>query len=339
MILVYLIAFLLSFTILSSTEQQNNKYLKIENIELKNKLYDIVEDILFVKRDTIEIKQHYSDDMAESGQWSDIFFVFDNNSNPLAVIKHNRSKLIEDHESEYLMLNELNNESFNEFNPIKLLGVADGIINDERYGFIIENVARGKSINNYLKEIGKIKNQQDREVIFSQLKRGVEKTASGLADLHKKKNFSSSSKYYKHKIEEKYTNIVNHFGYIHGDMHVGNVFYDPIEDKTTFIDFGYSHHSKNGGPTCQDVANFIITLEVIGSYYSLSAEEIDILKNIFLTTYRIYGYNCSNEEIEYYSDYLLTSYVKNLNSANESQDPQGIYIYNFCKNRLTNKGN
>lgn len=310
--------------------------LALEEGSLKDTLTRLSQEILSLEEPTI--KEHQApDDIAESGGESTIFFVYDKGQ-PIAVIK--KYLLDNSHfESEYLIMTELNTTAFREFHPVHLIATAEEEVDGAKVGFIIETIAPGKSLNHYLQELSKTKFIK-RAKLFSELKRGVEKTALGLAELHGQKIFDQPSRYY----ENRYDNIAEEagegvveslpgpFGYIHGDAHFGNIFYDTKTDSAHFIDFSSTYASKNGGPIGQDVANIILALDAFGSYYQLAGAEIQTLKNTFLTTYRSHGPEISDETIAFYRHYFLLIYTSQF--TEDENIEQAKYFYNYCKEEL-----
>jgi len=320
--------------------------IEINDRELKNEVYSIAEEVLQIPKENLKIKQHLLlEDVAESGSQSLIFYINDAQGEPIAVMKQEsiNTDYYSNHEYEYLALNSLNKMNFDKFHPVRLYGVFEKAISEKvSNGYIVESVAKGKSLNGFVKEVGKEKDLLKREEQFYVLKRGVEKTALGLGELHSKKHYSHASSYFIeqfHDTEETSktkiaSDLPGPFGIIHGDLHLGNVFYDEDEDIATFIDFSSSYHSRNGGPIAQDLANFIITMEMLGSYHGLTQSEIKELNDVFLTAYTKTGPQVTDEAIQTYRKYFLLVYAEDISEWDDKQKEQAEFLYYYCKNEL-----
>lgn len=326
---------------------------EIQDKELKQEVYAVAGEVLQVPKKGLIIKQHsFDEDIAESGSSSEIFYVYDASEKPLAVMKKEsiNPQYHSEHEYEYLALEALRVMDFTYFHPVRLYGVFEGPEAGEQLttsGYIVESVAKGKSLNGYVKEVGSEKNTDRRRAHFETLKEGIRRAALGLGELHNKREFSQPTKYFSkrfHEMEETggrkiADRLPGPFGLIHGDLHLGNVFYDAESKYATFIDFSSSYHARNGGPIAQDIANFTLALEMLGSYNGLTDEEIGELNGAFFHAYGETGPYVTQDAIEVYRKYFLLVYTQDISDWDEKQKDQAQFIYNYCKIELENSNN
>ncbi len=279
----------------------------------------------------INLKKHSSPgDLAESGLGDPIFMVFDKNDSPLGVIKTisidgpSGKKLFQ---AEFQALDTLSHLPLKTFHVITPKGMGEITLDGKKSGLIAEEYAKGKSINGYLKAMDQSRGDAERAKLFSELRRAVEKTAIALAELHLYKSFPYPAQNYLLKFDSD--DLPGPFGLIHGDTHPGNIFYDAKTDTLSLIDFGSAHVERNGAPVLQDAGNFLLTLEIFASYYHLSAEEIDILKNTFTTIYTLKVPGATDGALEFYKNYYVKSFASP-SSWDKGQSNQAQFIHSYC---------
>lgn len=324
------------------------RQVEIKDETLKNEVFAVAGQVLHTSKDSLIIKQHnFDEDIAESGSESEIFYVYDEQENPLAVMKKEsiNPQYFSEHEYEYLTIDSLSHMGFKHFHSVKLYGVFEGPEAGEQLttsGYIVESMAKGKTLNGYVKEVGRETDLQKREALFQKLKIGIQKTALGLGELHNKKSFSKSSKYFVerfHDMEETgdrkiAATLPGPFGLIHGDLHLGNIFYDEEKEEATFIDLASAYHALSGGPVAQDIANFTLAVELLGSYHGLTEQEIHDLNEAFYASYQETGPYVTQSAIDVYRQYFLLVYTQDISDWDEKQKGQAQYIFNYCKNEL-----
>jgi hypothetical protein len=320
------------------------KMVSVKNDEFNKSLYSFASKILGLESEMFSIKEYKADsDMAEMGLESHIYFILNKKEEALGVIKmvdYTNDPLTYLHEKS--MLKQFEKLSLKKFQTPKILG--DAIISDGNgeKGLILETVAPGKSLNNLLREYSRTTNIEEKRNIEAKLKRGFELSGTGLAEIHKLHIKKSPSENYKKRFKrtEKDLGITiakelpGPFGMIHGDTHLGNIFYDTKTDKTTFIDVPGSEESLKGAPVAYDLAEFLLTFEVLGLYYNLTENELTILSDAFLDSYRKTGPEVSDEAINIYYTYLLAEYGLDDSICSPEQKDQCQFFANYTSKKL-----
>ena len=260
---------------------------KFETVEQTDDLKKI--NNRFFNREPITFKKlSAGEDLAESGKGSTIYFAYANNGTPLAIVKElsidddiDREEL----NDEVLSLYEKYFNKTKNFTVPRLIGTAEFSSENKSTAYIIESVASGESINTLLKETTKQKNI-DQSISYISLKKSIKSAAKAFAELHKMKKFSSYGSYYDHSYEGiKKGKFQGSYGLIHGDAHLGNIFYHPKTNKITFIDLSFMPKSLKGAPVGLDSGKFIFTLEALCSFYGLPGKETNELIDIYTKTY------------------------------------------------------
>lgn len=286
---------------------------EITNPEIKNLVYGIAERHLELEKSTYTIQEHSAaDDMAEGGSKSTIYYIVDQTKTPLYVIKlreiSNPNNLREWNE-EWESLTKfyaLSNQTFYSVKPIAKTQIT---LNEKVYGAFIEEKAKGTCLSSTLKSYYLATDETEKERLFTTLKNGLKKAGSALAKLHRSTKMSSISHYYANRFNEiqkssgktLYKTLPGPFSYTHGDAHIGNIFYDEEKDFVTFIDLGNAHPSFEGGPSGDDLALTLISIEMFGFYYGLSELQVIELSDTFLDSYRSSGgLDVSDDTIELY---------------------------------------
>ncbi len=285
----------------------------------------------------LKFKNHSSTaDMAESGLIENgIYFVYDKKGNTLGILKTLPSEDLHDEilfEDEFSALNDLRKLSFTHFHLVEVYGRAQGHLNGEETLFLAEAPADGKTLNQLIKNYGKMTSTNGRETALSDLKMAMDETAIAMAELHQKSPKTRANPEYIRMFSKK---PPGPYGIIHGDTHPGNIFYDQSSNKVTFIDFQMTPDLKVGGPIGYDVANFITSVEFLGQYNHIPKEEIERLTASFLTNYRDHGPRLLDQDLAFYQHDIYKRYSRLPKDAITGPDShQARFINEYCKEQL-----
>jgi hypothetical protein len=321
-----------------SMEQARNFTSKLEEVEPSKDLKTI--NTKFFNRQKITFKKLVAgEDLAESGKGSIIYFAYANDGSLLAAIKqlplddkYDKEEL----EDEVLSLHERYFINVKNFKVPKLIGTAEFSDEKRSSAYIIETIAQGKSINSLVKDV-KTASGIEKHRKYEVLKRSVAQTAKAFAELHKLKQKTTYSNYY----DNQYANVHSQkfegpYGMIHGDAHLGNIFYDDKSGTTTFIDLSFMPESLKGAPVGLDSGKFIFTLEAISLFYGLDQKKSDELISIYKSTYLANNKQMSEELLNDYTMLAYKDYAypeENLYASDRTD--QGSFLYKFAKNKIT----
>ncbi len=279
----------------------------------------------------LRLKEHSAPkDLAEAGLGDPIFMVLNGENQPIGVIK---TVSIDDpdarasFEAEYKTLDLINHLPLKNFHAIQLRGTSE----TKSLGIVAEDVAKGSSLNTYLKMISNSSSIEKRSQLLHELKMAITHTANALAELHNYQSFPYPEQKYLMKYDTDQP--PGPFGIIHGDTHPGNIFYDAKSDFLTFIDFGSANLSGEGAPVLQDAANFLLTFEIFASYYRLTPEEITLLTNSFIATYQAQIPSATLESLTFYKNYYIKTFANPENWDPKFSD-QSHFIQTYCYNNL-----
>ena len=293
----------------------------------------------FFNRETVTFKKLLAgEDLAESGKGSIIYFAFANDGSRLGVIK--QLPLYDEYDRKELMdevssLHERYFRNVKNFKVPKLLGTAEFADENRASAYIVETTAEGKSINSLIKDVQTAKGIEKHRS-YEVLKRSVVQTAKSFAELHTLKKKSSYSSYY----DDEYADVTTKplkgpYGMIHGDAHLGNIFYDDKSKKTTFIDLSFMPESLDGAPVGLDSGKFVFTLEALAEFYGLDeAKRSELLKS-YETTYLAYNKDMTKDLLD---DYTMLAYKEfaypeeNLYASDRTE--QGSFLYKFAKGKI-----
>jgi hypothetical protein len=208
--------------------------------------------------------------------------------------------------------------------PLAFASYGDG---KQEWGLLLESVAKGKRIDQYVLQIAKQEINSEQRFLYLQVaQKAFNRMGEGLAELHRIKSpiFASIPAAAVVKYEDKLNKIINdqfivdqlskHFSlsdfityveniknegtltpvaysYWHGDAHLGNMFYDELDDSLYFIDVAKMHLSIDikGQPLLDGTVDLIRVEENFRriSLGLLTEEELDLLLTTF---YRAYEY-------------------------------------------------
>lgn len=277
------------------------------------------------------------EDLAESGKGSTIFFAYNNDGSPLAVIKQlpiydyvDREEL----QDEISTLHERFFRGAKTFDVPKLIGTAEFRDEDHANAYIIETMAQGKSINSLVKDMA-TKSGSKRVTAYSVLNEAVSNTASSFAEFHKLRKFKNYSNYYDRQYSDVHTGSFDGpYGLIHGDAHLGNIFYNPKTHKTTFIDLSFMPKSLKGAPVGLDSGKFLFTLEGICSFYGLSETETQGLVNTYKSTYLAKNRKVTPEMLDEYTILAYKDFAFPSDPCLEDSTDQGAFLYRYAVNKV-----
>lgn len=267
-----------------------------------------------------------TEDFVEDGKFAHVYYI-KKEGQTVAVLKEfgKTPSSIKDYKKELKALERLKKLHSLPFSEMLLSG------EDNNYYYIVMECASGKSLNLWLKEISKAGFM--RPVYFKNFLRGIKRTGEELKKFHltyketslelspKKEEYDRSRFDYFYqrwekepipgihirRLQEKEENLrplVRHatIGQVHGDLHIGNIFFDSKKDMVTFIDFStlnYPNETKTGLPLSLDVMKLLTSLKVLAKTYGLSDKEIRQIEKAFFDGY---GKDMISEsEIEYYT--------------------------------------
>jgi hypothetical protein len=177
----------------------------------------------------------------------------------------------------------------------------------------------------------------EKERNYATLKKAVKQTAKSFAELHKLKQKSSYASHYDKEYAQIHSGkFKGPYGMIHGDAHLGNIFFDPKSCKTTFIDLSFMPDSLEGAPVGLDTGKFLFTLEALCLFFGLDNNQTQELVNSYKSTYLANNKQMTEELLDDYTMLAYKDYAypeENL-FASDKQD-QGAFLYKFAKNKIT----
>lgn len=273
-----------------------------------------------LKLDTYFLQKNLSEDLVEGGKLAEIFFLQEEKKSKTLVIKRFSKELKEDKEflKEKTAYEYLKTKDFFKF------CIPDVTFQweDEEYYYLVLSLAEGRTLNGLLKDRKQLP-FWNREQYDIELTSAMKKSAQAIYELHKSGNItylknvdSSSSRslvekmakdlnipYITEQYEELKSKIQNkplRFGIVHGDLHLGNIFYAPKKDKITLIDFSTLSGQVSIAklPQSEEIANFITHFEVIAYMHGLSSKEISSFIKSFEESYP--NYEEMKDEIAYF---------------------------------------
>ena len=333
--IAYILSFFLIFSAyalpmnLEKAGDYNKKFEKVEKNEDLEKL-----NSRFFGREPVTFKKlNPGEDLAESGKGSVIYFAYANDGTPLAVVK----KLPVD---DYIDREELSDEVSSlyeryfygaNFHVPKLIGTAEFATEDDASAYIIESIAQGKSINNLVKDTA-AKSGNARFFAYKNLKKSIESTAKSFAEMHQLQSSTSYASYYDDYFQaSKEGTFAGPYGIIHGDAHLGNIFFDTKSGKTTFIDLSFMPRSiEQGAPVGLDCGKFLFTLEAIGAFYGLSTGEIEELSSTFSTTYLAHNQKMDPSLMDKYVEVAFKDFAFPDDSFGDDSTSQGDFLYRYA---------
>jgi hypothetical protein len=322
-------------------EKAPNYSKKMEAIEPTDDLRRIKSNF-FNNKEIAFKKLVAGDDIAESGKGSTIYFVFNSKNEQIALIK--QLPLDDKYDKEELTdeVSSLHERYFFGAKYVhvpKLIGTCEFASEDlAARGYIIETVAKGLSINALVKDVSKAKDVK-RGRLLVKLKRSVQATAKALAELHSLHKKSSYNSFYDTQFKGIHDKqFKGPYGMIHGDAHIGNIFYDQKTNEVTFIDLSFLPLSINGAPIGIDSGKFLFSLEGIASFYGLSDKEVEELTTCYTTTYLKHNPTISEQAIDEYKTIAYKEFSFESGAVSKDGTDQGSFLHRYAVNKL-NKDN
>lgn len=335
-----MIAYILSFFLLLNVyslpmnlEKAGDYNKKFEQVEADEDLEKI--NSRFFNREPLTFKKlNPGEDLAESGKGSTIYFAYANDGTPLAVIKKlplddpiDRKEL----NDEVSSLHERYFYDAKHFRVPRLIGTAEFATEDTASAYVIESIASGESINNLVKTTAATSGSS-RYHAYKKLKKAVENTAKSFAEMHKVRSYNSYDSYYDEYFDySKEGNFSGPYGIIHGDAHLGNIFYNDKTGKTTFIDLSFMPRSLElGAPVGLDSGKFVFTLEAIAAFYGLSQKEINGLADTYTTTYLAHNKDLTSTQMDQYIEVAYKDFAFPDDSFGDDSTSQGDFLYRYA---------
>ena len=271
---------------------------------------------------TCKQREIASDDLFNEGKIADIYYVRSPSNRNIAVIKefdkNEGSKADFQRElSAYNMLEKPRNHFFN--SPTLLKSGED----DDHY-YLMLTLASGENLYHWLRNGPR-----------DQFLDGVEHSAKALRQFHSrlverplKENMArkkSRAQLYDsfNEVDKKkrFLNTEFTLGQVHGDLHPGNIFYDPESNEVTFIDFSTLTNpvkTMRGDPIAADAMKYLTSLQAVAHVYGYNQDEIDEIEAAF---FKGYGTDLlSEEEIQVFKNYYALDLIDLINESNET-DP------------------
>lgn len=242
----------------------------------------------FDKNKNKKIIKHSSSNMADSGG-AQLFMV--HSPDQSFVIKLEKPKNIVNEANALLKLKDL------EISP-KLMGQGEFLKEQDPTGVLIESFVEGKSLHYFLQKLGRAKTPLSYLIHKYRLHSALKSFAQKLNIFH-----SINSKP------------------IHNDLHPGNIFYNPDQNKTTLIDLELASFNKQNAE--EDIAYFLLTFEMYASKYKLKEKTLKSLKRSFLDNYKI---PLDQTLIEKYREIQIKEFKEYLD-ANGCDEEKKLLLY------------
>lgn len=278
-----------------------------------------------------------SQDMAESGLFdSGIYYVYDLQGNKLGIIKSVPSNESEDetlYHDEVRALNTLKKIPFSHFHCVKLLGTSCAEIAGEHRLVLAETVAKGETLNQLIKDYGKMTSSSGKKELSAKIEAGMRETGAALAELHVKSPKSKANANY---LSSYNGYLPGPYGIIHGDAHPGNIFYDATSGEVTFIDFQMTPSTSIGGPVGVDIGQFLACVELMSKYRKIPENQLSNWKKAFLDSYQETGPAISESEMTYYETNVYNRYANM--SEIEKTDPdyhQATFVKDYSIQKIS----
>lgn len=336
---LFTFSLLLNSYVLPIPMQKSVSYDKtMEIIQVTDSDLDTINQRFFPHQKVTFKKLQASSDLTESGKGSTIFFVYDSNEDPIAIVKKlplddeiDKKELVD----EVSTLHERHFFHSKHIHVPKLIGTIE-LTSDERdTGYIIETVAKGSSVNSIVKKAGKAAGQ-NRKLLLKQLHNCMKESANAFAELHNQKQTSSYIDYYDNYYSDVHSgSFKGPYGIIHGDAHVGNIFYDAKSNQVTFIDLSFMPRSFDGAPVGLDSGKFLFNIEAVGAFYGLTDSEVSSLVGTYKQTYLAKNTKMSEELMDHYTMVAYKDFAFGSEDFLFIHEDQGSFIYRFAKAKVS----
>jgi serine/threonine protein kinase len=297
-----------------------------------------------LKIPTSVIQPHGSHDLIEGGKNASIYFLHDDEKNVDIVIKQS-SKTLEnrrDYQKEQLAYKFLSSKTFHHLQIPQLIDSLE----DDKSTYLVMGKAEGFSLNCLLKK-RKMASLFEKHHIDKKIDEALSQLGKALFELHhiepikmvpldhqlsKKADdyfqHNSLDPHFKQQIKSRYFHLehqVSHqkvvCGTTHGDLHLGNIFYDPIKNRITLIDFstlGGFKSDQNRTPIAEELAHFIAHFEVIASIHGVQKQDIHKMLSHFYAAYP--GFEELKPQVDYFR------FLTHLRLYHLAIDPSGDFL-------------
>lgn len=309
------------------------KQVTLSQREVSEDIKNFIEPFFGVPSDQVVVKNHSSPgDLAETGLIEGgIYFIETRKGKPIGVLKVMPRGYEDDEqlfEKEFTSLDKLRSTAFKDFHYIEIVGRGEGEVRGERALILAEKVAPGRSMNQLLKEYPKKTSAKGKQQILDEIEGGVRSSGRALGELHAKSPKWRANSSYARQYDDK---LPGPYGWIHGDAHPGNIFYDQKNDQVTFIDFQMMPSLDIGGPVGVDVANFLATMDILGAYKQIPKEERLKWREIFFEAYSQTGPKLHRQDVLFYEEEVYKRYAKLPEDGGSGPDAHQVrFIHHYC---------
>lgn len=316
--------------------------------QLKDTIKEFVADILSIN--VGDISDYIITDTRTTefyGKSHDIVFLIqDHNAHVRYIVKafQNPSQLSGRFLSEISAMELIRELSLPGIVPIEPIAFAICHEENEEWGLLLESVAPGKRIDQYIIALGNTKEPSERKQVLEFTETVFKRMGESMARLHSVtsvekmqlhpsiiKKFDDKlikilkdqfivdelSKYfpisqltkYVHEVKNAALQVPLYRTYSHGDTNMGNIFYDEVTDSISFIDLFGLHQSVTitGEPISDPIIDLVRTANgfIKKANSILTPQEIDLLMTSFYSAYRdINGSTPDEVHLHFYKTYI-----------------------------------
>lgn len=316
-----------------------------------------------LKIEDAKITKNSQNDLVEGGRLADIFFIQSPSIKNTLIVKRYSKEIGQTWEwkKEKEAYDYLKKKNFKHLKTAQLIKAEE----DDEYLYLVLSKAEGISLNQLLKKRQTLpfwqKHAYDKKIV-----KALENCAKSFHELHfqtgknQTKSIAENSAapemllsrvypYIKnkklveknfHQLRKKVLDKPLKFGTTHGDLHLGNIFFDPDSETVTLIDLStLSFQSYRAGktPIAEEIANFLVHFAAIGNSYDYTDAEIRYYLNAFKKAYP--NYELMKEEISYFKLLTLLRLIELCQDGSKNQviDYQMRKIFTFSKNAISSK--
>jgi fructosamine-3-kinase len=305
------------------------------------------------------LKKNSTKDLVEGGKVADVFFITSQAEDQTFIIKRFSKKDygFKEFTKEKKAYEYLEKKNKKNFTTPKLISSYE----DDEYSYLILSKAPGITLNQLLQ-----KRQQipfwDRKKYDQKILDSMKKTAEVFFEFHHLageahyKKISSKSEFPTQlakrvstqlknpRIESNFNNIKNkvkskplRFGLSHGDLHLGNIFFDDHGSQVTLIDFStLSGHDEylNLTPIADELGYFIAYFESIAYLHGISSKDTALFIDAFKSNYP--HFKEMEEEVNYFRQIALLRLIEVCEDGSKDGyiDYQMRSIGTYCKRAI-----
>lgn len=306
-------------------------FLLVSSLGFCKPIEEFIQNDLNIKK--FNVKQNASNDIVEGGKLSDIFFIENLDSMDMLVIKRfsKTEGMGLDFEKEKRAYEFFQNYSFSSFKTPTLVKSYE----DEENSYLVLTKASGITLNHLLQKRKSIPFWK-REEYDKNIKLAMKESAKALYELHQSASNQSFKKISPHSssptelakrisaslknpkiaanfehFRKKVSNKPLKFGTCHGDLHLGNIFFDEHGKTVTLIDFStLSGHEESLGkiPVAEEIATFIAYFEAIAYLHGINQKDTKLFLEEFKINYPEYA--SMYDEIAYFRQIALLRLIE-----------------------------